>query len=446
MPTLDDLPTFESLTIGEIAADDLWLVFDSSANKLRKVTDAERRKGNTYDGEPSNYVAEIAATPMSETYTVDSDKTVILTAKTSGVQSPAPKLVVSAPNALPAGANATLAIVSQAAGVVTVRPATGAGDNSAVTVGTGNGALTVTAPDAGVYTLQVGLNTSGNTLAVSSLGVNLDIYLAMDTGTAAEWAITDASGGEDSLIAITGPSGFDIDPTPFSYVTFESRVTPGISAPLVIDESEYPNIVIWLPTSETGDVVSTAASTIAAALGAFGGANFIGSDWTFTPAVLDENWDSYNAPQGASTPAVAPAPLTDGSNSATAVAAAIEADTDFTAVAGGTGADDVGVQSEVFTGGGANSTITTTLAQLTTLLNAAPSTIIGCAAGAGSQATVIEATAGVTLTGGSDLVPAVPGTPAYLGRTATDGTDVWTAFTDNYTTTQNGWVKTFTGS
>ena len=44
--------------------------------------------------------------------------------------------------------------------------------------------------------------------------------------------------------------------------------------------------------------------------------------------------------------------------------------------------------------------------------------------------------------GGTDEVL---GTPARLGRTATDGTDVWTALKDDPTTTQDGWVKTFTG-
>lgn len=57
-------------------------------------------------------------------------------------------------------------------------------------------------------------------------------------------------------------------------------------------------------------------------------------------------------------------------------------------------------------------------------------------------ATTATLTAGgfgaATLTGGTD------GTPANLGRTATDGTDVWTALTDDPTVTQAGWVKTFT--
>ena len=82
--------------------------------------------------------------------------------------------------------------------------------------------------------------------------------------------------------------------------------------------------------------------------------------------------------------------------------------------------------------------ITTTLAQLKTLLDGSAflSGIVG-----GTSTTVCIAGT-TTLTGGSN---AVPGTPARMGRIAIDGGDVWTAMADNATITQAGWVKTFTG-
>jgi hypothetical protein len=61
------------------------------------------------------------------------------------------------------------------------------------------------------------------------------------------------------------------------------------------------------------------------------------------------------------------------------------------------------------------------------------------ASASGTVTGVIAAVAVTNLTGGID------GTPAKLGRLATDGTDVWTALVENETVTQSAWVKTFNG-
>lgn len=62
------------------------------------------------------------------------------------------------------------------------------------------------------------------------------------------------------------------------------------------------------------------------------------------------------------------------------------------------------------------------------------------AAASGTVTGAIAAVAATALTGG------INGTPAKLGRIATDGTDVWTALVEDPTVTQAGWVKTFTAA
>lgn len=57
----------------------------------------------------------------------------------------------------------------------------------------------------------------------------------------------------------------------------------------------------------------------------------------------------------------------------------------------------------------------------------------------GTVTGAVAAVAAAHLSGGVD------GTPAKLGRTATDGTDVWTALVEDNTTSQHSWVKTFNG-
>jgi hypothetical protein len=392
-----------------------------------------------FDGEPANYVAAVAATA---TYTgAGAAGSLLVTAVTAGASPPTLDLVK------PDSALSPLTLVEED-GDVTVNLETDEGDNSSITIGTGNGELTVTAPNAGAWTLNIVESGAGGSLIATSGDSSVTVSLAMDLGTAAEWTITDAGTGADSLITVTGPSGEGVDPTDFDDVTFESKIPSDVSQLMYVDESEWPNVIIWLPTDTNGDVTPTACSAIATALGEFDGTNFIGADWTFTPAIADGDWNSYNAPQNTSTAAVAPAPLTTGENSATAVAAAINVDTDFTAVAGGTGADDVAPQSGNFTGGGANSAILTTLAELKELLNESSTLLLATTIANGStKCTDVT----ISLPGGVDHVI---GTPAVIGRLAVGfaGTDetaksAWIATKyDPYGTVSSVWTKFITGS
>lgn len=82
----------------------------------------------------------------------------------------------------------------------------------------------------------------------------------------------------------------------------------------------------------------------------------------------------------------------------------------------------------------------TTAADVITAVNAeAAAAALVLAAASGTVTGAIAAVAATALTGG------INGTPAKLGRIATDGTDVWTALVEDPTVTQAAWVKTFNG-
>ena len=440
---------------------------DPNGMRRTVLTDADQIA--CYNGEPDNYVAPVPSSPTRATYdhaTAGDDNNLTFTAVEAGnagndvvitLLDPSandlPLSVYLDPNPIYAGRK------------VCVDLATGPGDDSSFVLGTGNGEVTITAPDNAFYTLLVDTNNVQSVLGASFDSENniLHVFLATGAGTSGEWLIQDAGTGADSLITVTGPDGSFVDPTELDIVTFESRIPQDIAQPLSIDESEWPNVLILLPTDPAGDVVPTPCSDIATALGEFTGSNFLGDQWTFTPAVADGNWDSYNAPQSVSTPAASPVMLEDGSNSATNVAAIIEAETDFTAVAGGTGADDViAVEllpfSGPFTGGGGNYAITSTAADVIAGIAGFPAaaalvvaSLTGDDESSGLGDGVVDALAekilGTDGTAGLEIgetTPEVLGTPAPLGRLATDGTDVWTALKDDNTTRQDGWVKTFT--
>lgn len=68
-----------------------------------------------------------------------------------------------------------------------------------------------------------------------------------------------------------------------------------------------------------------------------------------------------------------------------------------------------------------------------------------------NSAALVTAAAEGTVTGHihavaeTNLAGGINGTPANLGRIATDGTDVWTALVEDPHVTQSGWVKTYNG-
>lgn len=81
---------------------------------------------------------------------------------------------------------------------------------------------------------------------------------------------------------------------------------------------------------------------------------------------------------------------------------------------------------------------TSTAAQVTTALEAFDFITVADTGASDGTGVMIAETQPFTL--GED------GTPAMLGRLASDGTDVWTALVSNPTVTQDGWVKTFTAT
>lgn len=422
----------------------------------------------TFDGEPVNYVAEVAATAMSETYTVDSDKTVTLTAKTLGVLSPAPKLVVTAPDALPAGANATLAIVSQAAGVVTVRPKTGPGDKATSTIAASGDDIVMRSktagPDGSLIEIDVALATTDcglldesndpipfptpgvAALSCAKSGSTYTITPISGAGTPGVLTLTE-SGGSEGVITITQKAAYvGAWGNAKVHATIGYGTGNSTALSVAISYDTTLNIAITLGTDAEGLTLPVTEADLVTAIN--GELLTIGWDDVLLAAAGGGALGSFNTSQ-------AQVSMADGVDAALDTTPIAVADfellltgasgSDLEVATVGTGNWVPAITTYTFSGGGANSSIVTTLAELTTLLHDAPSTIIDCTAGAGLQTTVIEATAGVTLTGGSNVVPAVPGTPGRLGRLATDGTDVWTALVENQTTTQAGWVKTFTG-
>lgn len=499
MPSLEDARALQALTGADVAADDLFYVFDASTNLAKSMTKAELQVVATaaipadpadeavFEGEPVSYVAEVAATAMSETYTVDTDKTVTLTAKTLGVLSPAPKLVITAASALPAGSNASLAIVSQAAGVVTVRPATGAGDAAAhvllVGDGTGTKKITTTLTTAGTggnaKALEVVLPTTtspfGATIVLpnntTADGVLVgDVYtvtLGTSDGTEGTLNLVEDAPAESGSITITTAAGY-FGAWGNTHVKARVDFQSGVNLPLVTEwtiTATDIELVIKLPTSSAGLTVAASDDDVqtAAAAALETAHNSVLNTTVDISAFLDVASDSLGNFVSSSawvsmSGGVDPEALTSATNQATNVASVIDAlaGTASSVVGAGAGSEVVAVTAVAnFSGGGANSAITSTLADLTTLLHAAPSTIIDCTAGAGAQTSLLEATAGVTLTGGSNVVAAIIGTPAVnLGRRAigfatgeSTAKSVWTAMVADPTGTNAAtWVKTHAGS
>lgn len=431
------------------------------APSVTAVIAADRLLLNPFDGAPVIFDDADAGAAMTGTYTADTDKTVALTAKVAGVLSPAPKLVITAADALPAGANAELAIVSQAANVVTVRPATGAGDqahahietNGADQLTVGVAAATAEGPLGNAKRISIVNGTVGQADATATyVSPTITVALAMGSGTPASYSLADSSGS--SAVTITAPA---TSQTAFNdcVVSVETQIGNTQSAYAALTGAA--TLKIYLATDSDGDVVplDIPASGEATALTGLTGWPV---GWTAV-GTNEGTLDSYNA-GGAMANGVAMVQLTTSKNQTTAIAALIHAlgagsGAVFTCTgAGNTGAGVVTVADNPtvieFSDGGENSTITSNLGQLAALLHAAPSTIIDGVVGTGDDATLMIATTApnhVTLTGGTNADPEHLGTPAKLGRLATDGTDVWTAMKDDLTGTDSTtWVKTFTAT
>jgi hypothetical protein len=455
------------------------MAIDPNSNRLTLIENdmlaSELALTLPFDGQPVVYDAADAATKMAGTYTVDTNKTVLLTAKVAGVLSPAPKLVVTAAVATVDGANATLGIVSQAAGVVTVRPATSAGAAAVCAFDVGAGGtghkitttLTTTGAAGNAKRIIVALPTKadplGGTMPIPSQAAatgtysapNFNILLATGTGTKGILTMT------ESVINAGSYASFKIETTAayagsWGNGIFFCQIYGNSVANGALSVSVDPTYVdVYLATDEEGEIVPITSTTLVGIIN--NALTAAGLNTKLVATVIGDGslLFSSTAEQVLMDNGVNAAALTSAANQATAIATLIDTLADTASSVAGTGSDVVAVGGPYsFTGGGLNSAITSTLADLTTLLHAAPSTIIDCAAGAGAQTSLLEATAGVTLTGGTNAVVATYGTPAKLGRMAvgfysTDSTvkSVWIADVDDLTGTNAAtWRKIVTGS
>jgi hypothetical protein len=433
-----------------------------------------------YDGHPADFddADSVAAVPMAVDYTASGENKLHLVAKTAGVLSPAPQLIITAANALPAGANATLGIVTQAAGVVTVRPKTTAGSKATCSLATSGTAMTVTHHTAGpelngklitrtVATTPTAIGsfvTPSAPLVASMADGEIGIALATGVGTSGTLALEESSAGLGKLTikqkaAYRGAWG--------NTKIKAQVVVAGVGTAFSVTATLYPlvnptelQITVNLATTSEGVAIAVADAGLVAYINtALEAVTIVDGVYDFTDALLAEvvsDTKTFDSPQTwvAMSGGVDAAP----DNTANAVAfvktalellSPDEGVTFVDVTADGTGYL-AGAGSNAFAAGGSNSIIDSDIDALKALLNTAGSTIINATTVTGDGATKITATSApghITLTGGADATydPEHLGTPARAGRIATDGADVWTAMKEDLTGTSTGvWVKTYT--
>lgn len=382
-----------------------------------------------HDGEPVDYAAPTA---MSGTYTPNVGHDVTLTAVKTGVQSPAPGYRITYP-----GISGSQASWSQdlSTNVFTFSCATDDGDPGIALHGSGNGQVMVEHKTAGIVNgyLRVYNGTAGASLSASEAGDDCIVYLAMSDGAASTLELVDVSGG--------GHLDFEWQAT--GDIVVQVVIQPGQGASQNLDVyfdgtlEGGGTLTITLGTDLNGepDALKNTDALIATAVNA---AVFPGTCTSGGLGFFD-HWNTDSIEGGS-----AAVPKTDGSNSATNVAAAIEGSTDFSAQAGGTGADDVLEGATEFLNGGANAAITSTVADLIAAM--AASHIMTASASGPDQAELLTIKSTTRLEGGSNTVY---GTPAYKGRQAmlVDGSDltIWTAVKNDPDGTESDvWVETFT--
>jgi len=433
-----------------LVQDDELCVMDSNGNVNRFAYTGDNE---TFDGEPTNYVA---ATAMAETYEPEAGKTIELTALVAGVLSPAPSLVLVDP----ASPDETASLSENVGtGVVTVNLATDSGDAAVGLLPTGTGDIVITLDTAGPAgndkTVSVVLPTVtdafGNAtpepsaaLSAALVGDDHTVSLANTAGTAGVLTLTESSGslGEITITQTAGFAGV--------WGNDDVTATVNIAAPLgplaVVATTTGATLLIAITLEADADGLPVAVSDdhladeVTAALLVVDGTDDFSAFFTVASSTAGD-FDTA-APSTAMAGGVDPIP-DDAANTATLIAAEIAGLAGVDSAVADVGGDIVSaaVAPISFTGGGDNALITTDLDALAALL-LADSAIINGVVGAGDGATLCTDST-TTLTGGADQID---GTPGKLGRIATDGTDVWTAMVENQTTTQAGWVKTFTAT
>ena len=434
----------------------------------------------TFDGEPVNYVAAIPAiTATAET--VFGASTITTTSIEAGDLGNY-RLVNLTQDVTPTP-NAPLTVIVDA-NEINVWLATDSGDPAThvLSVGAGGGTKTITTtleddgPSGNLWTLETKLPTTSGPfgpviLSESSLSASVDgsaiiVSLATTAATPGVVSITESVVTNPGTITLSQKS-----PYAGTWDSAGQRVKMGIvmgsagGALTVSCVNSGTQLVITITlgmnseglpdnAKNTDDLVAAAINTaLATVTGPYGSEN-----WTSFLLAASESegvFESTNLFVGmleaeGGTTAVNAAILTGSANQADEVAAVIAAlEGVATAVVGaGAGNEEVSVTAESnFSGGGENFASISTVSEVVAAVNLAENREVEMEVTAGDGADVIPLDGEpIELSGGVDEIPAVLGTPADLGRLATDGTDVWMALKDDPTTTQDGWVKIFTAT
>ena len=433
---------------------------DQLADYVAPSIAAGRELLDPFDGAPVIFDDADAGTPMTATYEADTDKTILLTAKTAGVLSPAPSLVLVDPAAPDVVASLNENPTTR---VVTVTLGTGVGDKASSTIPASGDdmVMSVSTPgEAGNNVVvdcvlptnatpfgDLGIEPSYAAATCSVLGDGYIVLLPTDAGTAGVLTLTESSASAGELTITQAADKVGAWGNNKVHAVVDVATEPAsTSVSATITDGEL-TIAITLGVDAGLDVIPISDDALAAlietALETVDGETDL-TDYFVVASATAGNFDTA-APVASMSGGVDPA--LDATPIAVAdfqllLTGAVGSDLEVTTV--GTGNYVPAVATHAFTGGGANAAITTDLDALATLLE--DSDIIGGVVGSGDGATLCTDST-TTLTGGTNADPEHLGTPARLGRIATDGTDVWTAMKDDLTGTDSTtWVKTFTGT
>ena len=337
------------------------------------------------------------------------------------------------------------AVYSADTKTLTITRGSTAGAKAALTVGTGNGAVTFTTPVAGsfpTYNVAIVTGATGGELSAAYSGTThtLTVTLGMNAGTRSALTVTDSNGLGSIVFTcpVAGVAGNDVT------VAFQTKTGNSLAASATYD-APTKAIVVSLGTDASGDpdadkntdtalaaLVNTAyGSTIAVSGGAgyfdnnkaaahlTGGVDSVPDPLKNTATLVAaaaavSSWTATAGGTGATAvTAHASAPCTGGGvgyvavvPSATDVADWINNNTatvaNFTATA--TNGGNIGTSAAAFlTGGGTGITITSTLADVLVLL--AGETSITATLHAGANSSQLCEAQTVTMSGGVNGIP-----------------------------------------
>jgi hypothetical protein len=451
-------------------------------NETRKAYSADELIGRIegvnmppYDGEPVNYSAAVQATCDW----VVGATTVAATAIPIGAAGNITVLNIKDPE----GPNSPIEVIPNA-NEIDAYPATSAGDTAAAEITTSGTAMVVKhclpSNEGNGRTITFALaklpldaSFGGGTVVLPSQALsatydaqtkNVAVALGTAAGvTAAKLTLTESVGASGGQLKIEQRAGY-IGTWANTKLSC-SVALAGTSTPLSVAISGQ-QIVINLATTGEGApdaAANTDTAVVAAVQAAMDAHNFnIGAATKLGTALLCTRLSDGSKIFSSPNP---PVTMGDGTGSNTAGVDALADNTanavaflktalealppsgdKFDVTTDGTGHVS-GANTETFAGGGLNYASTSTVNEIIAAIEALPALdhqfTLEITAGDGTDVVPIG---GDVLVWDDSGVDEVLGTPATLGRLATDGTDVWTALKNDPTTTQDGWVKTFTAT